>query len=58
MHETTLPSRAKRGLAQQFGLMAYDAAYLDIAIELQVGLATLDQQLAAAAAHAGLSVVR
>jgi predicted nucleic acid-binding protein len=45
-------------LARQFRLTAYDAAYLDIAIELQLGLATLDQQLAAAAARAGISVVR
>ena len=50
--------RSVLGLAQQFGLTAYDAAYLDIAIELQVGLATPDQQLAAAVAHADISVVR
>jgi predicted nucleic acid-binding protein len=44
--------------ARQFRLTAYDAAYLDIARELQVALATLDQQLAIAATKAGVELIR
>jgi hypothetical protein len=37
-HPEPTSMRSVLGLAQQFGLTAYDAAYLDIAIDLQVGL--------------------
>ena len=36
-------------LARKFGLSAYDAAYLQLAIDLRAPLATFDQKLSAAA---------
>lgn len=41
-------------LAEQFKLTVYDAAYLELAIRLDVPLATLDQDLASAARKAGV----
>ena len=41
-------------LAKQFKLSSYDAAYLDLALELRVPIATLDQDLADAARSAGV----
>jgi predicted nucleic acid-binding protein len=37
------------GLAVQYGLTTYDAAYLELALRLEAPLATLDQDLARAA---------
>lgn len=43
-------------LARQFRLTAYDAAYLELALRLHAPLITLDRQLRAAAAQAGVAV--
>lgn len=43
--------------AQNFGLTAYDATYLETAREQRLPLATLDRRLALAAAHAGVTVI-
>jgi len=45
-------------LADKYGLTAYDAAYLELALRLDVPLATLDQDLARAARAAGVSLFR
>ncbi len=45
------------GLAQNFGLTAYDATYLEMAHELSLPLATLDRRLISAAGQAGVSLV-
>ncbi len=45
------------GLARQFALSIYDAAYLDLAIELNMPLATLDTPLRQAAVRAGVQRV-
>jgi predicted nucleic acid-binding protein len=44
--------------AQNFGLTAYDATYLETAREQQLPLATLDRRLAAAAGQAGVPLIR
>ena len=44
-------------LARQEGLAAYDAAYLELALRLQLPLATLDTQLAEAATRCGVGLV-
>lgn len=41
-------------LAKQYGLTVYDAAYLDLAIRQGLPLASLDEELKAAAAQAGV----
>jgi predicted nucleic acid-binding protein len=41
-------------LARQEGLAAYDAAYLELALRLQLPLATLDTRLAEAATRCGV----
>lgn len=41
-------------LADKYGLTAYDAAYLELALRLDVPLVTLDQDLARAAREAGV----
>jgi predicted nucleic acid-binding protein len=46
------------GIARQFGLTAYDAAYLDLARDLQLPIATLDQALIRAAAQANVQLAR
>lgn len=43
--------------AQTFGLTPYDAQYLDLALQRRYALATLDDNLAQAAARAGVSVL-
>jgi len=43
-------------LAERFNLAAYDAAYLELAQRKVLGLATLDEKLAAAAKKAGVPV--
>ncbi|MBW4678755.1 MAG: type II toxin-antitoxin system VapC family toxin [Microcoleus vaginatus WJT46-NPBG5] len=44
-------------LGRQEGLAAYDAAYLELAIRLQLPLATLDSRLAEAATRCGVKLV-
>jgi predicted nucleic acid-binding protein len=44
-------------LARQHGLTAYDAAYLELAIRERAALATLDDDLRAAARRAGVALV-
>ena len=44
-------------LAEQFGLSAYDAAYLELAHRLDLPLASLDRQLRAAASALGLPIL-
>jgi predicted nucleic acid-binding protein len=44
-------------LARQYGLTAYDAAYLALAIREQLPLATLDKALRTAAQAAGIALV-
>jgi predicted nucleic acid-binding protein len=43
-------------LAMDYGLSAYDAAYLEVAQRRGLGLATLDQRLHSAAIRAGVKV--
>jgi predicted nucleic acid-binding protein len=45
-------------LARQYGLSAYDAAYLELAVRYEAPLATLDGKLKKAAQKAGVSVFR
>jgi predicted nucleic acid-binding protein len=45
-------------LAREYALTAYDAAYLELAMRLGAPLATLDRQLAEAAAKAGVTIFR
>jgi predicted nucleic acid-binding protein len=45
-------------LAQEFGLSAYDAAYLELAQRRGVALATMDRRLAVAARRAGVQITR
>jgi predicted nucleic acid-binding protein len=44
-------------LAEQHGLTVYDAAYLDLALDIDGALATLDRKLEAAAIAEGVEVV-
>ena len=44
-------------LARQEGLAAYDAAYLELALRLQLPLATLDTRLVEAATRCGVGLV-
>jgi predicted nucleic acid-binding protein len=50
--------RQSMATARAFQLSAYDAAYLDLARRERLPLATLDEQLRAAATHAGVEMVR
>lgn len=45
-------------LAEQHGLTAYDAAYLELAMRMGMPLATLDEALAKAAGAEGVEVMR
>jgi predicted nucleic acid-binding protein len=45
------------GLVRQHRLTVYDAAYLELAIRLQVPLATLDRALARAAQSEGIALI-
>ncbi|MEO5669182.1 MAG: type II toxin-antitoxin system VapC family toxin [Ramlibacter sp.] len=45
------------GLALRFGLISYDAAYLELALRLQLPIATLDGPLRDAALASGVGVV-
>lgn len=55
-HSPPLSSLRVIALARQFGLSVYDAAYLDLALELNLPLATLDKELQQAAALAGVKL--
>lgn len=44
-------------LGRQEGLAAYDAAYLELALRLQLPIATLDNRLAEAATRCGVGLV-
>lgn len=46
-----------QSLAHQYGLSAYDAAYLELAQRRGLGLATLDRGLVAAARKAGIETI-
>lgn len=45
------------GVGERFHLSAYDAAYLELALDRGADLATIDQALAAAGRDAGLAVL-
>lgn len=45
-------------LSRTYGLSAYDAAYLSLALQEQIPLATLDKKLKAAANLAGVSLLK
>lgn len=50
--------RATWQLAREYGLTAFDAAYLELAMRLGTPLATMDKQLADAAQKAGVTIHR
>ncbi len=52
-----VPRSELLGLALRFGLSAYDAAYLELALHLQCPVATQDEALRMAALSAGVGVV-
>ena len=45
------------GLADKYGISAYDAMYLELAVRMHLPLATLDQRLRAAGRSAGVDVL-
>ncbi len=53
-----VPVRQALTTARAFQLSAYDAVYLDVARREGLPLATLDEALRAAAAHAGVTLIR
>jgi predicted nucleic acid-binding protein len=55
-HRAVPPSELL-ALALRFGLTTYDAAYLELALRLQLPIATLDAPLHAAALASGVGVV-
>ena len=46
------------GLSVRYGLSAYDASYLELAIRRGLPLATLDERLARAASRAGIEILQ
>jgi predicted nucleic acid-binding protein len=44
-------------LSRKYGLTAYDAAYLDLALERGLPLATLDEDLMRASRTAGIELI-
>jgi predicted nucleic acid-binding protein len=44
--------------ARQSGLTVYDAAYFELALRLNLPLATLDEKMRAAAQKAGIALLR
>lgn len=57
-HATPGPQLLDRtlALARQYGMSSYDAAYLDLAIQTGLPLATLDAQLRQVAARVGVAL--
>ncbi|MDM9629248.1 hypothetical protein QTL95_25485 [Rhizobium sp. S152] len=55
---TIADSVAVFDLAEHHQLTAYDAAYLALAIDLTLSLATVDEKLMGAAAHQGVPLLR
>ena len=58
--DSSLDTISMRGLlsaAREFRLTAYDAVYLQTALQQELPLATLDRQLLAAASKAGVEIV-
>jgi predicted nucleic acid-binding protein len=53
-----VPLRAVVTAAMRWKLTAYDAVYLETALRQRLPLATLDHQLAAAAANAGVEILK
>lgn len=51
-------ARQSLATARAFQLSAYDAVYLDLARRERLPLATLDERLRTAAAHAGVAFLR
>ncbi|MBC8058661.1 MAG: type II toxin-antitoxin system VapC family toxin, partial [Rhizobiales bacterium] len=51
-----VPASEILGLALRFGLSSYDAAYLELALRLQLPLATTDGPLRAAALASGVGI--
>lgn len=49
--------RRVSNVAREYGLTAYDASYLELAMRTRAVLATLDQGLAAAARRAGVELI-
>jgi predicted nucleic acid-binding protein len=49
--------RTLQVLADEYGLSAYDAAYLELAERRGLGLATRDRRLATAARGAGVNLI-
>jgi predicted nucleic acid-binding protein len=56
-HTAQSALHATLDLARQFGLSAYDAAYLELALRENLPLATLDHQLQDAARKAGIALL-
>jgi predicted nucleic acid-binding protein len=57
--DSTPPAARQEGIAsleRRFGLSAYDASYLDLAIRSGTLIATFDQKLAAATRQVGIEV--
>lgn len=52
----SVPAREILGLALRFGLSSYDAAYLELALRLQLPIATSDRLLRTAALAAGVGI--
>lgn len=52
-----VPLQQRFGAAMAHELSAYDAAYLDLALQRRYALATLDARMAAAAQRAGVTVL-
>ena len=55
-HDREISIRRAHSVARTFQLSAYDAAYLEIARETRLSLATLDASLRAAAGQAGVAL--
>jgi predicted nucleic acid-binding protein len=51
-------ARQSLATARAFQISAYDAVYLDLARREKLPLATLDDRLRKAAAHAGIELLR
>lgn len=56
IHSNDVLTRVRK-LAKQHGLSVYDAVYLDLALQLQMPLATLDEKLKTSAHQEGIAVI-